>query len=103
MADIKINLLCAFLGIMFWDICKLMFNWWCAKKKICTWEKDRVAALKIIRKQGFDAHFYLPTAGYNPTLSEALETLASQSFIVTDRQGKLVGELAVTRSHCDGG
>ena len=62
-------------------------------------EAARENALDVIEKHGYRAHFYLPTVGAQSDreLWEALETMRLAGFIITDRNGHLVGKAATAR------
>jgi hypothetical protein len=62
-------------------------------------EAARENALDVLEKHGYRAHFYLPTVGAQDDreLWEALETMRLARFIVTDRNGHLVGKAASAR------
>jgi len=75
--------------------------------KIMNWFKpvDRLSsknierAVDIVESKGMKAHLYLASMGNrgDRELSEALDTLSSAGFIVTDSNGTLAGRVATKR------
>jgi hypothetical protein len=62
----------------------------------CISESAKEKALKIIGKQGYEAHFWFPsmTCKDDRELWDALEFLKAAGYIITDASGCLVGKVA---------
>jgi len=99
MTDIQTNIACAFIGIMVWDLGKMAYRKFFTKSQEESWNSERDEALDTIKKQDYDAHYYLPSIGSrnNKELGNALDSLAGKGFIVTDKNGCLVGKVAKAR------
>jgi len=55
----------------------------------------RDQAFDVVAKHGLDAHLYLAASGVNDReLADALRFLSDRGYVVTDRNGNLVGKVA---------
>lgn len=99
MTDIQTNVVFAFVGIMVWGFGKMAYRKFFAKSQEQSWNGERDEALDTIKKKNYDAHYYLPSIGSrdNEELGNALDSLAGQGFIITDKNGCLVGKVAKAR------
>ena len=99
MTGLEANIACAFIGIMVWDLSKMAYRKFFTKSQEASWNSERDEALNVIQKQNYDAHYYLPSIGSrdNKELSSALDSLAGKGFIITDKDGCLVGKVAKAR------
>lgn len=99
MNDLQTNIVFAFVGIMAWDLGKMAYRKFFTKSQEESWNSERDEALDTIKKQNYDAHYYLPSIGSrdNEELSSALDSLAGKGFIITDKNGSLVGKVAKAR------
>lgn len=76
-----------------------MLNWfmdWRLKRFSNAHKKERQAMLDVISKHGMKAHKYFPGVGQRDDveLSTALDWFASNGFVVTDKNGGIVGKVA---------
>lgn len=61
------------------------------------------AHFKVVEKYNIDAHFYMPSIGNtdNGELCKSLDELASAGYVMTDRNGVLIGKLAKSRLNAE--
>jgi len=76
-----------------------MLNWlmdWRLKRSMFAHNKERKAMLEVISKHGMKAHKYFSCVGHRDEveLSIALDWFAANGFVVTDKNGGIVGKVA---------
>ncbi|WP_445766808.1 hypothetical protein [Rheinheimera sp.] len=76
-----------------------MLNWmfnWRLSREAKAHEKMRNTMLNVISANGMKAHKYFPGVGQhdNNELYMALDWLAGHGFIITDKNGEIVGKVA---------
>lgn len=76
-----------------------MLNWfmdWRLKRHSIAHDKEFQAMLEVVSKHGMKAHKYFPGVGQRDDveLSTALDWFAANGFVVTDKNGGIVGKVA---------
>ena len=76
-----------------------MLNWfmdWRLKRHSIAHGKEFQAMLEVVSKHGMKAHKYFPGVGQRDDveLSTALDWFAANGFVVTDKNGGIVGKVA---------
>lgn len=76
-----------------------MLNWfmnWRLKRHSIAHDKEFQAMLEVVSKHGMKAHKYFPAVGQRDDveLSTALDWFAANGFVVTDKNGAIVGKVA---------
>ena len=94
--DIENNIIYAIVGILVWDLIKLVYRKLRYSYDQKSWSKERDKALNTLKEYQLNAHYYLPSVGSrdNKPLCNVLDSLAGQGFIITNTNGDLVGKVA---------
>lgn len=76
-----------------------MLKWfmnWRLKRHSIVHDKEFQAMLEVVSKHGMKAHKYFPGVGQRDDveLSTALDWFAANGFVVTDKNGGIVGKVA---------